>query len=380
MRKKLFGGKILQRQEGKLILSPLDIYCDKGQVTEYNPELEYKEINMKGKCILPSFFNMHSHLGESLYFSSFLGDDWNILKYLKYTEQINLGMTKLEKEKFWMQSAIIAAEEMKKEGTIGFCAARSTEIAKKFNLLTMSGYPIMNSSKLIKFKENGIEGFKKFYKKNSTETSSVGIFFHSVYANDKSSFKLALDCIKEGAEFITVHISEDKETYLLENQVHGMSAIKILDKYSLLNERTILVHCGYCTDEDLELIKKRRAIIGICPISNKILNTKMPNLYVLEEKNIPWCICSDGLSTGRTFSLIDQIKEAKKNYPLISIERYFESITSIPGLYYNRNLYSGFIEKGVISSFLIADYEGDNAVELLNGILSGKIKYEFKYL
>lgn len=380
MRRKLFGGKILQRQERKLILSPLDIYCDKGQVTEYNSELEYKEINMKGKCILPSFFNIHSHLGESLYFSAILGEDWNILKYLKYTEQINLKMTKLEKEKFWMQSAIIAAEEMKKEGTIGFCAARSTEIAEKFNLLTMSGYPIMNSSKLIKFKENGIEGFKKFYKKNNTETSSVGIFFHSVYANDESSFKLALNCIKEGAEFITVHVSEDKATYLLENQIHGMSAIKILDKYSLLNERTILVHCGYCTDEDLELIKKRRAIIGICPISNKILNTKMPNLYVLEEKKIPWCICSDGLSTGRTFSLIDQIKEAKKNYPLISIERYFESITSIPGLYYNRSLYSGLIEKGVINSFLIADYEGDNVVELLNGILSGKIKYEFKYL
>lgn len=380
MRKRLFDGKVLQKKGNNLILSFINVCCDKGQVMEYNPLLEYEEINMKGKCILPSFFNIHSHLGESLYFSSILGDDWNILKYLKYTEQVNLKMTKLEKEKFWMQSAIISAKEMKKEGMIGFCAARSTEIGEKFNLLTMSGYPIMNSSKLIKFKENGIEGFKNFYKKNNKETSSVGIFFHSVYANDESSFNLALDCLKEGAEFITVHISEDKATYLLENQVHRMSAIKTLDKYKLLNEKTILVHCGYCTDEDLELIKKRGAVICVCPISNKVLNTKMPNLYVLEEKNIPWCIGSDGLSTGRTFSLIDQIKEAQKNYPLISVERYFESVTNIPGLYYNRNLYSGFIEKGVISTFLIADYDGENVTELLNGIISGQIKYQFKYL
>ncbi len=53
---------------------------------------------------------------------------------------------------------------------------------------------------------------------------------HSVYANDIESFELAKECIDRGAEFITVHISEDEETTKLEKSAHGMSAIELLDK------------------------------------------------------------------------------------------------------------------------------------------------------
>lgn len=376
MRKKLFGGKILQKKGTDLSINFQEIYCDNGKVTLYNPLLNYKEINMEGKCILPAFFNMHSHLGESLFFNSISGKNWSLLKYLNYTESITNKMTKIQKEMFWEQSAIITAKKMKAEGTIGFCAARSTKIAEKFNLLNMSGYPIMNSPKLIKFKEEGIKGFYKFYNENNSTNSSVGIFFHSVYANDDNSFKLALESMKLGAEFITVHVSEDYDTYLLENKIHGMSAIELLNKYNLLNEKTILVHCGYCSEQDLDLISKKGALICVCPISNNFLNTKMPNLYLLEEKKIPWCISSDGLATGRTFSLLKQINEAKKQYPLIPIEKYINSITSIPGLYFKRNSYSGIIEKDTISTFLVVDYEGNDLNELFENLLNNKLKYQ----
>ncbi|MCC8174636.1 MAG: amidohydrolase family protein [Odoribacter sp.] len=374
---RLYNGRILHRNCDGCKLYKEDLFCDEGKIVEISHSFLYHNYDMSGKCILPSFFNMHSHLGESLYYDSISGDSWTIGRYLAYTEKLNSNMNKLERDALWNRSAVISVNEMMKKGTVGFCAARSAAIASKMGLLTMSGYPIMNSVKLSDFKIDGLRKFKAYYEELNAETCSVGIFLHSVYANDERSLRLAADCMNEGAEYITVHVSEDFETYLLEKKTYGISAVETLDKYGLLNSRTLLVHCGFCSDEDFELIKERGAIVCVCPISNHFLNTKMPDLYMLESKGIPWCIASDGLSTGRTFSLLEQIKEAKKVYPLISYDRYFDSITYIPGVFFQKESYNGTLSAGVNSSVVIVDYDTDDFDELISNLIYGKIKYQF---
>lgn len=377
MKKKLCGGKILQKIDGELQLVKSDLYFDNEHANLDGLTSKYEEIDISGMCLVLPFFNLHSHLGESLYFKYITGKNWDITKYLKYTEEIMSNLSKKEKDIFWEKSAKIAAQDMKKYGTLGFCAARSTKIAREFGFLTMSGYPIMNSKKLLKFKEEGVEGFLKFYNENNDKDSLVGVFLHSVYANDEDSFKLALDCMELGAKFLTVHVSEDYDTYQLEKKIHGMSAIEVLEKYGLLNEKTILVHCGYCNEQDLELIKKREAIICVCPISNKFLNTKMPNLYLLEEKKIKWCICSDGLATGRTFSLLEQVKEARKKFPLIPLERYIDSIIYTPLVYF-KDKYQEDIKNWIGNIFLVVDYDGDNIEEILDRLINGSLTYQLR--
>lgn len=376
MKRRLCGGKVLRRNHNRYELCEEDLFCDEGKIAEYNHLIHYQEIDMSGKCILPPFFNMHSHLGETLFYDSVSGNHWTLEKYLSHTGNINASMDKVEREEFWENSAVLAAEQMKKEGTAGFCAARSAGIADKYDLLTMSGYPIMNSEKLAEYKINGLSKFQENYSEYSSEKCSVGVFLHSVYANDEASFNLAVDCMKNGAEYLTVHVSEDYDSYLLEKQKYGISAIKVLDNYGLLNENTILVHCGYCTEEDFDLIKERRAVVCVCPISNRFLNTKMPDLYMLEEKNIPWCIASDGLATGRTFSLLEQVKEAKKEFPLISNERFMDSITYTPGRIFQKESYDGTLNAGVNSTLLIVDYETEDTEELMRELIYGNVKFQ----
>lgn len=114
--------------------------------------------------------------------------------------------------------------------------------------------------------------------------------------------------------------------------------------------------------------------MAICPISNAFLNTKMIDLELLENLEIPWCIASDGLGTGRTFSLIEQARAAKNMYPHISTEKLWRSITRIPGKVFNNALYTGNIEAGIKSVFINAEYEGDDVNELFEGVINGKIK------
>ncbi len=363
--------RCLLEENGTFQIALVEMECLGGRVAEIK-----KTNNLIKNCsgvLLPSFFNIHSHLGESL-FRHIDGTDWTILKYLEYTEKYNEQLTKEEKDKRWIESARFSAQEMWNQGTVGFCAARSAEIADEYKMLTMSGYPIMNSKKLSSYKKAGIKGFKEYLSKNKSIKNKIGVFLHSIYANDVESFKLAKDCINIGAAFITVHISEDEETVNLEKSIHGISSVELLDEYGLLSEKSILVHGGYCTERDLEIVKSRGAIMAICPISNAFLNTKMIDLELLENLEIPWCIASDGLGTGRTFSLIEQARAAKNMYPHISTEKLWRSITRIPGKVFNNALYTGNIEAGIKSVFINAEYEGDDVNELFEGVINGKIK------
>lgn len=364
--------KCLTEKQGRLQIIPLEIKCLDFKIREINEE-QNKNVTCDG-VIIPSFFNMHSHLGESV-FRNIDGNDWSISKYLEYTERHNAELSEEQKTTSWLESARYSAEEMQAHGTVGFCAARSAEIAAVYNMLTMSGYPIMNSHKLINYKKAGVKGFQSYWDENKVNANMIGIFLHSVYANDNDSFELARKCMDAGAEFITVHISEDIATTELEKQAHGMSAVAVLNKYGLLSSKTILVHCGYCSDEDLSVVKKSGSTISVCPISNIFLNTKMIDLYKLENLAIPWCIATDGLGTGRTFSLLRQIDAARRQYPNISLDKYWNSITRVPGMIFHNNLYTGDIEVGTNSTFLRTEYDSDDVNELLKGLVEGKIGY-----
>lgn len=373
MSKSKIDANFLIRKQDDLQIVPLEVYCLDGRIIEI-----HRKQNKNDICdgvIIPAFFNMHSHLGESV-FCDIDGNDWTITKYLEYTEKYNAGLTQEQKASSWIESAKYSVEEMYLQGTVGFCAARSSSIASEYDMLTMSGYPIMNSRKLADFKKAGAAGFRSFWDENKSNTSMIGIFLHSVYANDAESFVLARKCLDMGAEFITVHVSEDEVTTELEKQTHNMSAITLLKQYGLLSEKTILVHCGCCSDEDLMLVKKSGAAITVCPISNKFLNAKMIDVRKLEAMDIPWCISTDGLGTGRSFSLLDQIECIRNEYPDISWCKYWSRITSVPGSLFQNNLYTGDIEVGTKSTFLRTEYNGTDVHELIEGLVEGKIGFK----
>ena len=363
----------LIRKNKGLFIEPLEILCSESIITEINRRVNIESIN--NGVIIPAFFNIHSHLGESV-FRHIDGEDWNITKYIEYTEKYNAKLDKEQRIASWMESARYSAEKMYLHGTLGFCAARSAGIASDYSLLTMSGYPIMNSCKLVEYKDSGVLGFQSYYNKYKSDTNKIGVFLHSIYANDLESFVLAHECMNNGAEFISVHVAEDLYTSELERKKHGMSAISLLQQYGLLSERTIIVHAGYCSDDDLLMIKKSGATISVCPISNEFLNTRMVDLYKLEEMNIPWCIATDGLGTGRTFSLLEQIKVARKIYPQISMSKYWESVTSIPARCFENGLYKGNVELGARSVFLKTEYQGTNVNELIEGLIEGEIGFK----
>ena len=125
--KKIVNARVVCNYNGELYLDNKPIFIHGGIVVdEACVNFDFEEYDLHGKVVMPGLFNMHSHLGESLY-SDVQGDDWTIEAYLKHTDKMNRSMSSEERNQFWLKSARLTIKEMKSHNTAGYCAARSAD-------------------------------------------------------------------------------------------------------------------------------------------------------------------------------------------------------------------------------------------------------------
>ena len=117
MSKNNIVAKCLVNQQDILQIVAAELSCIDGRITEI------KYVNdTDGSCkgvLIPPFFNMHSHLGECVFFN-IEGTDWTISRYLEYTEKYNAGLSKTQRDSVWMESAKQAVDEMSIQGRLDF--------------------------------------------------------------------------------------------------------------------------------------------------------------------------------------------------------------------------------------------------------------------
>jgi cytosine/adenosine deaminase-related metal-dependent hydrolase len=376
LKKILKNAQLLQFVENNYIINNADICIDNNMVVDVGNldiESDMVVIDLTGKLILPSLFNIHCHLGENM-FANISGNEWTIESYLKYTENYHQQYSRNEVEEMWKKSAKDTIFENFKNGVFGFCAARSAEPSRQYNMDTMSGYPVMHSKKLQHFLESGIIGFENYYNTWNTNECSVGVFLHSLYANNEDALFLAKKMMEFG-EFISVHIAEDEITKEKEIGAFGKSPVQVLKDYNLLDKKTILVHGGCLSKEELEEISTSGATIVICPIANSFLNTTPPDIYQLKKLGIPWCIATDGLGTGRTFSLFQQAVFLKHMFPKLTYQELLQSMTITPGKLYARSHYTGKIEKGTAVHWIVMDAIDKNVENVLKLLFTGASQF-----
>jgi len=283
----------------------------------------------EGRVMFPAFVNLHVHLGENQ-FKGIRGDNWSLMKYIRHTERANACLTSPERERLWQQSAAEVLHDLMSLGVCGLCAARASSSERALGFKVLSGYPVMRTVKLAGFLNAGLAGYLKYRERYESGKCKVGVFLHSLYANDGAALELVSRCLDVGAEFVTVHVAEDEESEAMERRMYGRSAIAELDARGLLTEKTILVHGGYVTENDWEKIASRHSSLVVCPISNRFLGTRIPDVKKVSELGVKWYVGTDGLATGRSLSLIDQVRELKSVFGDLEDKDIFRAVTSWP--------------------------------------------------
>lgn len=117
---------------------------------------------------------------------------------------------------------------------------------------------------------------------------------------------------------VQTHCSESdwEHGYVLDR--HGMTDAASLDRFGLLDRKTMLAHSNFLTASDLELLKTREAAVAHCPLSNAFFAGAVFPLRAALEKGLHVGLGTD-VSGGPSASMLDASRSA------ITVSRMLET-------------------------------------------------------
>ena len=168
---------------------------------------------------------------------------------------------------------------------------------------------------------------------------------------------------------MSLHICETEEEVIYFTHKYGVSPIKILYKLGLLTENTLLVHCNYLNDEDIDIIQQSKASVAVCHCSNLKLGNVPCDINKFLKRGINVMIATDGPATSDSLSLLDAIKVTAL-ISNIDLQSLYDMITINPAKY--MEIPPGSIQVGNMADILFYDKNSLN-ITYRNSILENLV-------
>ena len=96
---------------------------------------------------------------------------------------------------------------------------------------------------------------------------------HSIYTNDEDAIKRAADLSRKEDLLLNVHCSETRKEVFDNRKERGRLAVEELNKWGALTKNTVLVHLGWASSWEFQMIGRAGAGTVHCPNSNQKLGT-----------------------------------------------------------------------------------------------------------
>lgn len=260
---------------------------------------------MKNKFILP-LVNAHTH-AAMLAFRGMAEDlplkDW-LEKYIWPAEKAKVNPN------FVYQNTKKAIAEMQKNGIAVFSDMYffEDEVARAAKEMKMSAvigeglldFPTASAQNF----DEGLEITKKLilkYKNNPW--IKVAVAPHSIYAVSKENLSKAKKLALKYKTIFHIHLAETKKEFDDCQKEHGLTPTEYLNKLKILDENTVLVHCVWLTDEDIDIIAKSKAKVVHCPLSNLKLGSGIAPISKMVAKGITVALGTDGAASSNRLDI-----------------------------------------------------------------------------
>ncbi len=305
------------------ILHNTDIHIEDGKIIEVGQNLSGdNQIDLSGLIVMPGFVNTHAHMPMTIFRSLAEEDNDRLTKYVFPIEGKYITPTNVKIATNLSLLEIIASGQT----TIADMYYYDREIADCFKT---AGVRMLACETII---DEGGETFNTelgqlshfnnlLEKYNDDELINVCIAPHAPYTNSLEMLKKCKQLSDENKIPLMIHVSEMK---FEQGEYKGSpSVIQFLDKHSLLNERTILVHAIYLEDEDYKIIAKRNCKVAHCPVSNAKGGRETMDLKKLQANNIPVGLGTDGAMSGNRMDFHSSIYFASKMHKHKNLDRSY---------------------------------------------------------
>ena len=336
-----------------------------------NLKLQYPDSTIhhgeKNSVLYPGFINTHVHLEFSantttLEYGSFM--PW--LDSVIHNREELVGRCNNE-------VMVKACEEMMQSGitTFGAISSFGTELEVCMNspqkVIFFNELIGSNATTADMLYNDFLERLDASKKCGSNIIPAIAI--HSPYSVHPIVLKRAIEVAKNENLPISAHFLESQaEREWLEN--NSGDFLKFFQKFfstsyavtnisefmeSFDNTPTHFTHAVQATKEEISYLAKKGHSVAHCPRSNRLLGCGRLEIENLIEKEMPFTLATDGLSSNNSLNIFDELKSALMLHYLIPLESLalllIESITSKPASIFSLN--SGEIKLGKEADFAL---------------------------
>ncbi len=293
-----------------------------------------KIIDLGNVIIMPGLINTHTHLDLS-----------NLHNRIKPTSNFTHWVFQVIGARMrWKDEDYVASLEKGAKLSIESGVTTVADISNTghaFSVLKKSPLRKVVYKEIIGLKaEQAVNIMKKFKEElpqiRTDELLSVGLSPHAPYSVSGELYQAACGFAGESRLPMCTHLAEtqDEIEFLTKGtgnflaflrQIRalpddwkppGKTPIRYLNELGVINNRTLLIHCNYVSDEEIAIIQSSGASVAFCPGSHRFFgHTNHPVRRYLDA-GINVGIGTDSLASNDTLSVLEELKYLFINHAL----------------------------------------------------------------
>lgn len=268
-------------------------------VKDYNGEYD-ELIDATNKIILPGLINAHTHLGMSMFKAT--NDSLTLMEWLEdKIWPIEDNMT--DDDTYY--SVLMALIEMIKTGTtcsndMYFNCDGALKAIKKMKVRSVFTRTLADING---DGESRIDEFKRIYNENKDNPLiTFTIAPHAFYTCNEEYLKRCSELAMKLNLPVHMHYNENRGEIEQTTKEYGKSPLEVLKSTNLINNKLILAHATFITDEELNAFKDKDISFVHNPLSN--LNLGCGVADITKYRNyVNVCLGTDGVGSGNNLNL-----------------------------------------------------------------------------
>lgn len=292
-----------------------DVFIEGQYIRAVAPGLPFEAdmvIDGRGKGIIPSFVNTHTHAAMTL-FRGF-ADDMPLEEWL--TKKIWPHEARLtEEDIYW--GAKLACLEMIKTGTTAFMdmyyhfdvTARVVEEMGLRGYLSGVCFDHFQPELAEKTRETNRKLVSGMHRYSHRVQYVIGP--HAIYTVSGETLQWAHHFAEENDSLMTLHIAETQTEVANSVRDFGLTPVRYLYKLGILSPRLVLAHCLWVDEEEIRMLGDHGVKIAHNPASNmKLASGYCFRAAELQAAGATVGLATDGCSSSNNLDMVEAMKLA----------------------------------------------------------------------
>ncbi len=287
-----------------------------GPATELASVCAKETIDAQGGIVMPGLVNTHTHLPMTLFRG--LADDMPLMTWLN--DHIFPAEGRFVNPETVRWGTLLACAEMLLSGTTCCCDGYFHESAVA-QAVAETGMRAVLAQGVIDFPAPGVPdpaeniAHARNYAtrwKEKYDLIAPSIFCHSPYTCGDKTLRQAKAAADELGLLFQVHVAETNGEHEQSIREKGMSPVAHLDRLGILDRNTIMAHCVWVDEEDLEIMARRGCGVAHCPESNMKLASGIAPVAVMKKHGIAVGLGTDGAASNNDLDLFGEMAMAAR--------------------------------------------------------------------